>query len=216
MKSLILVLSLWLVALRGAHGQGIVSVSNLGLAPSGNATIASNAWIAQMFFIVASDTNSYYLLNSVQLLLNSAAGNPNGFSVAIYNSGATGAPQHNLGSLVGSSSPAAGGIYTYSASGIRLVPGIFYFVVASAASALGQGAFNWSAANGGAVNGNLEIDDWYFGSSNGVNWDAHARQSVFQMSVFATPAPEPSALALLALGGVWLLARRRGQNKNQI
>ena len=135
--------------------QEMVGVSNLLQAPTGSAAIGSDSWIAQQFYIFPTETNTY-TLNSIQLLLNSASGSPDGFAVSIY-SGSL----NDLGNLSGSTDPSAGGIFIYAASGITLFPGNNYYVVVSAATPIAQGAYDWSATQGTANNGNWVINDIY-------------------------------------------------------
>lgn len=131
------------------RAQGALYVSNLGQTPTGGAAIASNIWVAQT--IVTGKSSGGYVLNSVQLLTDLAAGAPGGFEVSLYSR--TGdphslqipgdAPQRSLGNLNGSD-PGAGGVFTYSASGIMLSPSTFYFVVVTAATPISEGGFFWS------------------------------------------------------------------------
>jgi hypothetical protein len=197
-----------------APAQGILYVSNLGQTPTGSALIGSNAWIAQIF-ITGADANGY-TLNSVQLLLNSASGNPTGFDVSVYSkSGDPGiltypgdTPQF-LSELNGSTNPATGGLLTYTASGVTLSPSTYYFVVATAASDITQGAYVWSAANSTThVNGWTILNE-YFSSSDGSSWLSNGRGDVFQMALYATAIPEPGVVSLLGLGGLVFLWHRR-------
>jgi hypothetical protein len=195
-----------LLGLLGAQigqAQGTLQVSNLGQTPTGSATIGSDSWIAQDFGTLVN-APSTYTLNSIQLLMNPALGNPSGFSVSIYSSLN---PVDNLGSLSGSN-PSAGGIYTYTSSGITLSAGVDYFVVVTAAAPVALGSYDWSASSGLTENGTLYIDDAYFSSSDGSSWMGHGRQNVFQMAIFATAAPEPGTLGLLALGGMLIGLRK--------
>lgn len=189
-----------LLAVQNGRAQGTLFVSNLGQTPTGGAAIGSDSWIAQSFVTGASSGS--YTLNSIQLMMNPSSGDPNGFAVSIY-AALGGAPQNQLGTLTGPD-PAAGGILTYTASDIALSGGAGYFVVVTAATPIAQGAYNWSAANGVTRNGDWIINDSYYASADGSSWSGHARGDVFQMAIFATPAPEPDTLGLLALGGLFL------------
>jgi hypothetical protein len=190
------------------QAQGAIFVSNLEQTPTGSAAIGNDAWTAQAFFILATDPNSY-TLNSIQLLMNPMSGNPNGFTVSIYNTSG-GAPQNDLGILSGPD-PLTAGIYTYTSPGITLSAGVHYFVVVTAATPIAQDSYNWSAAMGVTQNGNLNINDIYYSSSDGSSWTGHDRQDVFQMAIYATEAPEPATLALAGLGLACLRFRRRGR-----
>lgn len=188
-----------LILTQQAPAQSTLYVSNLGQTPAGSAPIGSDAWIAQSFFTFVTDPNSYFL-DSVQLLMNPAAGNPDGFSVSIYDSLAGGAPQNNLGNLVGSE-PTAGGIFTFTASGITILQGRSYYVVATAQTPLAQGSYNWSAVfQTTTQNGNWNINDIYYSSADGSAWAKHLREDVFQMAIYATAVPEPATCSVVAMG----------------
>jgi hypothetical protein len=133
--------------------------------------------------------------------MNPASGNPTGFSVSLYDSvPGAGAPLNNLGSLVGTD-PAAGGIFSYTASGITILPGRFYYVVVTSQTPLAQGTYNWSAVyHGTAHNGNWNIDDVYYASTDGSSWTRIVRQDVFQLAIYATAVPEPATCSLVAMG----------------
>ncbi|MGH7990209.1 MAG: choice-of-anchor R domain-containing protein, partial [Limisphaerales bacterium] len=205
-------LTITLFTCRTIQAQGTTYVSNLDQTPTGSAEIGSDSWIAQEFDTLTTDPNTY-ILNSVQLLLNPASGSPSEFSVQIYSSPLNDAPQQNLGNLSGSADPSAGGLFTYTASGITLSPDMAYFVVVTAATPVAQGAYVWSAANSFTRTGNWTIDDVYYSSANGSSWTETIRQDVFQMAIYATPVPEPETVALFGVGLVALSFWRFRQNK---
>jgi hypothetical protein len=204
---LVTVLAIGLLLPHVVPAQGTLFVSNLGQTPTGSAAIGGDSWVAQQFYILGTDPNSY-LLNSIQLLLNPASGSPSGFTVLIYTTSA-GVPQTDLGSLSGSADPSPGGIYTYTASGITLSSGVNYYVVATAATPVAQGAYDWSAANFPTANGNWEINTVYYTSTDGSSWTSHFRGDVFQMAIYATAVPEPGTLVLAGLGLAALSFYRR-------
>ena len=199
-------------------GQGTTYVSTLPGTPIGSAAIGADSWNAQMF--ITGPNAGGYALDSIQLLMNAATASPSGFSVSVYSK--TGdphsasdrdSPQNSLGSLAGAD-PAAGGLFTYSASSLELSPSTFYFVVATAASPISQGAYNWSAVDSF---GRLTIggDGWYipdsyYSSVNGSSWTSTIRQDIFQLAINGRPVPEPSAFALCAAAlALWILRQRR-------
>jgi len=188
--------------------QGTLIASNLGLTPTGNAAIGSDSWIAQAF-----RTPGGYTLDSVQLQMNPAFGIPVGFSISIFSSsGADTPPLQNLGSLAGPD-PTAGGIFTYSAPSSIFLPAGTCYVVVTSTSPIADGSYNWSAVSFPNYNGiGMAIDDSYYKSANGLNWTETIRQGVFQMAIYATPIPEPSALSLIFLGsGVLIFVRTRSK-----
>ena len=206
-KKIMLCLS-WLLTIHNAGAQGTISVSNLGQTPTGNAVVANDSWIAQAF--VTGTNASGYILNSVQLLMDTASGNPNGFAVSIYSSQPAVAPGNNLVNLSGSD-PSAGGVFTYTTSGFTLLPYTAYFVVVNAATSVAQGSYDWSAANGvtHGSDGRWIIEDFYYSSPNGSSWTETSGQDVFQLGIYVTPTPEPSSSLLLFLGGgVFIYVRR--------
>jgi hypothetical protein len=202
-----LALAATLAAASFLQAQGTLQVSNLGQTPNESAPIASDSWIAQSIFTGTNPAG--YVLNSVQLLMNTASGTPSGFSVSIY-TWLGGLPQNYLGNLIGSD-PSAGGVFTYSASDISLSPSTSYFVVLTAASPAAQGAYIWSGAGHAPIVGNQQwtINDTYASSPDGMNWTGQPRGDVFQMAIYATAAPEPGIIALVATGGLFLAFHRR-------
>lgn len=197
--------------------QGTMFVSNVGQTPVGSAAIGSDAWIAQSF---RTGTNAGgYALNSIQLLMNAGTASPGGFSVSVYNItgdphtiGSSDSPQNSLGNFAGPD-PAAGGLFTYSASSLELLPSTVYCVVATAASPVAQGAYNWSGASG--VTGTIGPGDpWilpnlYWSSANGSTWTFIQRQYTFQLALSGAPVPEPSAFAFCAAALACLSLWRR-------
>lgn len=137
--------------------------------------------------------------------MNAASGNPSGFTASIYSSLD---PANNLGNLNGAD-PIAPGIYTYTASNIFLTQGDYYVVV-HAASPVADGAFywNWSDVHGN-ISGPWTIVDNYYFSPNGSDWTGHVRQNIFQLAIYATPVPEPSAIVLILFSGGMLVFLRR-------
>jgi hypothetical protein len=184
------------------QAQGTLYVSNLGQPTVGGMGIGSDSWVAQ-YFTTGTNSNGY-IVDSIQLLMGAASGDPSGFMVAIYSSPGNGAPGASLGSLSGSD-PSAGGLFTYTTSGIMLSPSSFYFVVATATTPLVQGVYNWSAANSfGRITTSpgdpWTIQDAYYNSTDGLNWTFIPRENVSQFAIYATVVPEPAMLALAALG----------------
>ncbi len=219
MKTIIFAVTILLVGIlfssTSARSQGMVYISNLGQTSTGGAAVASNSWLA-ILFGTGSDPGGY-TLNSVQLLMNAASGNPSGFTVSLYSFDSDGGPVNNLGSLNGSD-PIAGGIFTYTTSGITLSASTDYWIVLTAATSLSTGAYNWSGAKGGNYNSS---DGWFLSggsyfSSNGStsNWgNSRIGPGPYQIGVYATAVPEPSIETLLGLGGLLLLGIGRWKAK---
>jgi hypothetical protein len=188
-----------------ATAQGTLQLSNLGQTPVGSAAIGSDSWLAQGFF-TGPNTNGYtgYTLNSVELLMDPGSGSPSGFTVSIYdNPVVSGNPYLPPGSSLGSLSgpdPSAGGVFTYTASSVTLLPFTKYYVVVTSTTPVANGAYSWRSATSTLTSPwRLPFPTFIYSSSNGSDWD-FARGYTFQLAIYATPVPEPSTLALAGLG----------------
>jgi PEP-CTERM motif len=194
------------------QAQGTIYVSTLGLPSTGSASVGSDLWLAEGF--LTGNNVGGYLLNSVQLALADALGNPSGFRAMVYtvtNDIAGEGPGSSLGTLSGSLDPVAAGTYTYSpGSGLTLLPHTKYYIVLTAGTAVADGAYEWSATStyaptlsGGWSGGGIPLY-----SSAGLNWGPFP-PNYPQFAISATDVPEPSTLGLLALGGLFLVRHRR-------
>jgi hypothetical protein len=193
-----------------ARAQGSLYVSNLGLTSSGSSFVGNDSWLAADFW---TGTNAGgYSLNSFQLALADASGNPSGFTAMLYTEVGDAAPLpgSSLGTLNGFLSPVTGGIYTYSpASDLVLLPNTPYFIVLTAGTAVANGAYEWSftSTHAPTLSGGWHGDDAFLSSSDGLNW--HFNSAYAQFGITVTAVPEPSSLGLLALGGFFLVWHRR-------
>ena len=203
-----------LLAQQIAVAQGTTTyLSNLSQASAGSLPVGSDSWLAAAF---QTGTNAAgYLLNSVQLALTAASGSPTGFRAMIYNNGAAPSgiiPGTNLCTLNGSLDPVAAGVYTFTpASTLTLLPRLFYEIVLTAETPMAVGAYEWSFATTSSYNpsgGWFAANGPILTSDNGSppSWNLSGASSA-QFAINGTAVPEPSTLALLALGG-WLLAWR--------
>jgi hypothetical protein len=203
-----------LLSPRMGQAQGTLYVSTLTQTPTGSAAVGSDSWLAE-FFETGNNAGGY-TLNSIQLGMADASGNPRGFAVMLYSEigwpvGL--APGSSLGSLSGSSSPSAAGTYAYAATvNLTLSPNTFYFVVLTAGTTVADGAYNWSESAYPPSSG----DGWRGGngiiqSINGTSgWSpTPPYQGIGQLAISATAVPEPGVLSLVALGGLLLLRRRQ-------
>jgi hypothetical protein len=189
-----------------AQAQGTLQASNLGQTSAGGAAVGSDSWLAQPFG--TGSNPSGYVLNSVQLFMDAGFGDPDGFSVSIYNRPPGLPPLDRIGSLSGAD-PSTGGVFTYTGSDITLLPSTSYFVVVTSATPIAQGAYNWSAALGsGQISNGWRIypNDYY--SADGLTWQ-FSRANIFQMAIYATPVPEPGQLGLITLSGLIFVWHRR-------
>ena len=212
----IIVLAVALLASQIVQAQETTYLSNVGEPSTGSLAVGSDSWLADGFY--TGNNGSGYILNSVQLGMADASGDPNGFTVMIFSSSIGGVdvyPVSSLDTLNGSTDPTTVGIYTYTpAANLTLLPDTGYYIVLTAATAVANGAYDWSYSNysydpsggwqaplaGGAVDN--------YQSSNGTRWNYLLSDGVSQYAINATAVPEPSELALGALGALLLGIRR--------
>lgn len=181
-----------------SKAQGTVSVSNLELLTTGNAAVGSDSWVAQS---LSTGTNTAgYVLDSVQLLMGGTSEDPSGFTLSLYSKSADGAPGTSLGSLSGVE-PSGNGLFTYTASGITLLPSTFYFVVATSATPITQGIYEWSyvQSTSGRTDDGWFIAGEHYRSTDGSSW-LRSREYALQLAVYATLVPEPTTLTLVGFG----------------
>ena len=208
----IIVVALALLPPRTVQAQGTITyLSNLGQASAGSLGVGSDSWYAALFF---TGTNpSGYELDSIQLEMADASGNPNGFTAMLYSAsfGSGIAPGNSLGTLDGSVNPAMGGIFTYTPiSNLTLSRNTPYFIVLSSGTAVADGAYGWSFVGtySYSQNGGWRTFANIFQSSNGSSWTS-ATSSDAQFAINATAVPEPGVLGLIGLGGLAFLWHRR-------
>jgi len=204
-------------AAHGAWAQGTLYINTLGPSSLGGIPVGSNAWVAAGIF--TGNNAAGYTLDSVQLALTDASGNPNGFTVMVYgNDGGQGGinPGSSVGTLDGSLSPVAGGIYTFTpVSEIEMLPHTQYYVVLTSGTAIANGAYGWSYISASSYEG---VSDWNpsvaEGSINGAqfSWEqlgVGPGYELPQFALYATPVPEPSARVVFLMGGGFLVYMRR-------
>jgi hypothetical protein len=202
------------------QAQGTTYLSNLSQPSAGSLSVGSDSWLA--FSFATGSNTSGYTLNSLQLGMADASGNPSGFMVMLYS--AIGQfdrlPQSSIGTPNGSLNPASSGIYTYEpASSMTLSPNTVYFIVLTSGTTVADGAYNWNYSgslygpSGGwrAPFGGFTDDN--FQSSDGLNWNVLALVGFPQFAINATPIPEPSVGIFLSLGGILLLGISRWKAK---
>lgn len=185
-------------------------LSNLGQPSVGSLAVGSNSWLAAT--ILTGGNRAGYSIDSIQLAMTDASGNPSGFTVMLCsNASMSLGPGPVLGTLNGSLSPASSGIYNYTpASNLTLKRLGQYFIVITAGTAVADGAYGWSLAGKppyDPVSGWVEVGG-FFTSSNGSSWQL-TTVGYLQFAINATAVPEPSMLGLLALGGFFLVWRWR-------
>ena len=209
MKTLIITLAIGLLIQQKGQAQGTIYLSNLGQTSTGSSPVGNDSWIASE--IMTGANAGGYALDSIQLEMADASGNPTGFTAAIYSeTGVSGfVPGTSLCVLNGSIDPSNSGIYTYtSAPSIMLSPSTIYFIVLTAGTAIGNGAYEWNLTGPNLYN---PIDGWRAGgiwdSSDGSHWSYHSGSPQFALG--ATPVPEPGVLGLFVLGSLFFIGHRR-------
>jgi hypothetical protein len=220
MKKLIILFIFGLLTRQVAPAQGSITyLSNLAQPSAGSLAVGSDSWQAAAFH-TGSNIDGY-VLDSIQLALTDAVGDPSSFTVLLYSSiprsGAINSPGNSLGTLSGSLNPAAGGIFTYTPdSSITLSRYTSYFIVLTAGTTVANGAYEWSYAGadqsptGGWSAPPVDSGINNFQSSNGSTWNTSSG-GIRQFAISATPVPEPGVLSLLGLGGASLLWRRQAK-----
>ena len=206
----IIVLVIGLFVPQIVQAQGTTYLSNLGQPSTSSLPVGSDYWLAA-FFGTGNNAGGY-LLNSVQLGMTDAIGNPSDFTVMIYDVGGIGegVPESSLVTLSGSANPTTSGIYTYTDdSNIILSPGS-YFIVVTAGTTVANGAYSWSESAYPP-----SINDWGVGngvlhSSNGISgWTSdpspYPYSGIAQFAINATAVPEPGVSGLLGLSALGAL-----------
>jgi hypothetical protein len=188
--------------------QGTVYVSGLSQTSTGSHSVGSDSWLAADF---ETGTNaSGYVLNSVELALINASGNPNGFTAMLYTQVGEGGvnPGSSLGAFSGSSNPSTSDIYVYTAPpDFILSPNTFYNIVVTSQTLAGTGSYNWSDSTFPPnLSGGWRVSYGVLYSNNGAitDWYAFPVSGYAQFSIDAISIPEPGVLSLFGLGGVFL------------
>ena len=205
-------------AQQSLRAQGTMAYfSNLGQTSSGSLAVGSDSWLAALF--ITGTNSGGYTLDSIQLGMANASGNPGNFAVMLYGNGNyPGAIDigTNLGTLNGSLNPVSSGIFTYTtASNLILSPMTEYFIVLTAATVVANGAYNWSYVSTDFYS---PIDGWssrgvfetVLTSSDGLSWSPNLSSGHYaQFAINATAIPEPGVIGVLGLGGLAFLWHRR-------
>ena len=207
---------LGLLAPQTLPAQGTTYMSNLNQPSVGSLAVGSNSWMGAVF--LAGNNPDGYTLNSVELALSNASGNPADLRVMIYYAGGGGAvPAFSLGTLNGSLDPVGAGIYTYTpADPITFARNSPYAIVLTSGTAVVDGSYQWSYAGTNSYN---PIGGWstppstvagVWSSINGSPGSWVKNVTAFpQFAVEATAVPEPGVLSLFVLGGLHLVWHRR-------
>lgn len=191
-----------LLAPRAIQSQGVIYLSNLTEPSIGTSAVASNS-VNGLNFITGANAGGY-LLDSVQLSMANATGNPGGFSVMLnVLVNPLNGYETNVGALIGSRDPSSAGVYAYAPdSGLLLSANTYYTIILTAETTATDGAYEWNLTStrlGSTGNG------WA-----GPGFGNFSIATEFpQYAITATPMPEPGVLSLFALGGLGFLWQRR-------
>ncbi len=199
------------------HAQGTIYLSNLNDPPNGSAAVVgSNSWLAPFF--ETGNNQGGYLLDSFQLAMVDASGNPTGFTVMLYtaHTGVAAYPGSSIGTLNGSSNPSTAGIYTYvPTSDTTLAANTLYFFVVTAQTAVANGSYRWSESNAYPPSNADLRGGGVFYSSDGLNWPSDLG-AYTQFAIIVTAIPKPSTTFLLLLGSGVLMYIRRTHKKHRL
>jgi len=224
----IIVFAVGVLAPQILQAQGTIYLSNLGQPSAGSLAVGSDSWLAAGIY--TGNNADGYSLNSIQLAMTDASGDPSGFTVMVYANGNDFgfSPGSTLGTLNGSTNPATAGIYTYTpAANLTLLPRTAYYIVLTAGTAVANGAYGWSYGGYAGVNTYNQIGGWVslgdaYGpgtvdtSTDGLSWGENLDGFNPQYAIDATPVPEPSVLALLVGGAAAFFDRRRHKQAEKL
>ncbi len=214
MKKVVIVFSVILLTQQITQAQGTVYLSNLGQSFPDSNPVASDSWLAASF--ITGNNAGGYLLDSFELGMANATGNPSGFTVMLYSAtGTTGVfPGNSLGTLTGSLSPISAGTYTYiPGSSLALSPSTWYFMVLTAGTAIANGAYEWNYTSTFSYN---PSGGWFgvavtIASNDGSSWfglGSSPNYDYSEIAITATPVPEPSAFSFWLAGASCFVGQR--------
>jgi hypothetical protein len=214
MKSIILMFAVGALTAQTVKAQGTLYISNLGQPSTGSFAAGSDSWLGAVFY-TGPDVRGY-TLNSIELGMTDASGNPSAFTVMLYvNANNPNAGPFNINSIAtlnGSLNPATAGTYTFvPTSNITLMGNVPYTIVLTAGTTVASGAYEWSHTGTYSYD---DSDGWsqsgglWTSSNNGSSWNGPTSGNL-QFAINATVVPEPSSEILFGLGGLLFLWHRR-------
>lgn len=214
----VIVVVAWLLVPQTARSQGTLYVSSLDLPSAGSVTVASDSWIGEGFN--TGNNPSGYILDSIELDMTSATGDPSGFTVQLYTSQSINGgyyPGSSIATLTGSSDPATAGLYTYIDSGLTMSSSTLYFIVLTSETPIASGTYALSYETTSPANSTGGFAEGILcESSAGTSWgSATPGGGIAQMELTATAVPEPAPLILMGLPGVLFFAWRRWRARAQ-
>ena len=216
MGKTIIIFVVTLLARQIAQAQGTIYLSNLDETSTGSYAVGNDSWLAASFS--TGGNIGGYIINSVQLAMANATGNPSGLRVLLYGTdGSPGGstPGSSLATLNGSTDPLTAGIYSYiPVSSIVLSPHSDYYIVLTSDTTANDGAYQWGIENASRPSSHGWLGFGVLQSSDGktpwnyLGMDMFPQIPYSQFAIVATPVPEPGILALFGLGGLFFVRRR--------
>jgi hypothetical protein len=194
------------------QAQETTYLSNLGQSPTGSQPIGSDLSVA---FDFTTGRNAFganfsgYDLDSIQLAMGNATGDPGNFSVTLYavtgQPGVPPVPPSFICSLAGPADPATAGVYNYLAPQYLFLPtSSTYCVLLTDSTPIADGAFalSESAARGMMFEWTSHEALFNVDFNNSQLFDfADPVGTNPQFAINATVVPEPFPATLLAFGG---------------
>lgn len=194
--------------------QALVLYDSLLQAPIDSVMIWDGHMYAQGFDVGAVPAGT--MLENVMVGMHTGTTGLGTFSLSIYGDSGAG-PGSPLTTLLGDSSPASAGTYTYTPSGaFVLSPDTTYYVVAAVNG--GDGRYFWAYSDEIAPDVGTGLWADYF---DGAGWSGIGgpQQPQLMRVNAATNIPEPGTAGLLLAGlaglGMWARLRRRASATTQ-
>jgi hypothetical protein len=185
-----------------ANAQGVVTfVDNTGQTVAGNNAVGQPGAGPRVDVEFQTGPNALgYTLDSVSILMASAGNNTFAAQLGILG------PDDATGlftpiSLLGSDAPVNAGLYTIPVPQVTLAPNTDYWLMLLNK---GIGSFQWSYTS---TTAGITEDGWSITGNTGPVGSSPVGVPIFAVS--ATPVPEPSPTAFLAIGVLALLGRTR-------
>ncbi len=208
---------LWVTSLTLCEGLGSESrgsttyISSVDGSNSGGFMVGTTP-VAESFR--TGGASGGYLLDSVSLFMGGRTTGASGFRVAIYSDQGAGVPWTQLGLLAGNNNPGSG-LFEYSGLSLFLDRETTYWVVASANNTGSFSGYTWGFSQSVAYTGtdgwSIDIAGYCEAAINFGRWGAFSpyRNGLLQLSVSATPVPEPASWALLVGATALMICQRR-------
>jgi hypothetical protein len=177
--------------------------------PDSMLDVKFNQWDAQSFTVGPSNIQ----LSLAELNLATASNTSGNFFVKLYSNSGTNMPATPLEALIGSTNPAAAGIYGYNGSTL-LTANTTYWIVAQVTA--GQGLYKWNFELPPNVEQGQTLGA-VISTNQGNSWILLDGPATFDFNMRVSGVPEPSGILLATLGfaaAVGFKIRRRAVRQN--